>query len=473
MSSGPPARKPKPRSVSASWSLERPRSNSAPSTVLEARLAGDRREFAEVGLAQDQAIPETGAEATVHSGDGRPIGVETEEAAIRVGRLQDPLGVPTAAEGGVDLEATRGRREHRHDLVCQHRDVRCLHLSSTYRRSDPERTLEAHVMRARCQALRRPGPAPAGRRGPGRRSPTWPGARSPRDRASPRRPPRWSRPMWSRRYAGSRTRPCRSSSTSAALANTNRWKRREASLVMGSAATFAASSSQPAWVWMARHASSHRETTAPAPSWTRNFAGTAIRPLSSTVCRYSPVNTRTGSLDCGAWSCGSGFECLRVPHFPPLWTTSLHSSALKPPRQSTKSRSGSALGAVPRPQRGRHGGRPGPATCAVALGRASMAGSSPADACGWSRRRSRTERLESGPSVDSPCRTCQDGAEASAIAVSPCRSGRAARSEVGPGRGPSASAAGGAGPGRDGGRCGRTGCGRRCCPARRRSSSRC
>ena len=67
---------------------------------------------------------------------------------------------------------------------------------------------------------------------------------------------------------------------------------------MGSAATFAASSSQPAWVWMARHASSHRETTAPAPSWTRNFAGTAIRPLSSTVCRYSPVNTRTGSLDC-------------------------------------------------------------------------------------------------------------------------------------------------------------------------------
>ena len=25
---------------------------------------------------------------------------------------------------------------------------------------------------------------------------------------------------------------------------------------------------------------------------------------------------------------GRGFECLRVPHFPPLWTTSLHSSAL-------------------------------------------------------------------------------------------------------------------------------------------------
>ena len=39
--------------------------------------------------------------------------------------------MPTAAEGGVDLEASRGRREHRHDLVCQHRDVPYLHLSST------------------------------------------------------------------------------------------------------------------------------------------------------------------------------------------------------------------------------------------------------------------------------------------------------------------------------------------------------
>ena len=39
--------------------------------------------------------------------------------------------MPTAAEGGVDLEASRGRREHRHDLLRQHRDVPSLHLSST------------------------------------------------------------------------------------------------------------------------------------------------------------------------------------------------------------------------------------------------------------------------------------------------------------------------------------------------------
>ena len=117
-----------------------------PSTASKPAVAGDVGEVAEVRPAQDQAVPEAGAEATVHSGDGRPIGVETEEAAIRVGRLQDPLGVPTAAEGGIDLEAPRRRREHRHDLLSQHRDVPCLHLSSTPRRSDPERTLEAHVV---------------------------------------------------------------------------------------------------------------------------------------------------------------------------------------------------------------------------------------------------------------------------------------------------------------------------------------
>ena len=114
----------------------------------EAGRRCDPGEIAEVRLTQDEAVPEAGSEATVHSGDGRPIGIETEEAAIRVGRLQDPLGVPTAAELGVDLEAPRGRREHRHDLVSQHRDVPNLHLSSIRRRSDPERTLEAHLVGA-------------------------------------------------------------------------------------------------------------------------------------------------------------------------------------------------------------------------------------------------------------------------------------------------------------------------------------
>ena len=60
---------------------------------------------------------------------------------------------------------------------------------------------------------------------------------------------------------------------------------------MGSAATFSDSASQLAFVWIARQSSSQRETTAPVCNWARNWAGTANRPLPSTECRYSPVNT--------------------------------------------------------------------------------------------------------------------------------------------------------------------------------------
>ena len=92
---------------------------------------GHRREVAEVRLAEHEAVAEAGLEASGHSGDGRPIGVETEEAAIRVGRRQDPLGVAPAANRGVDLEAAGRGREHGHDLVGQHRKVPLRHRSST------------------------------------------------------------------------------------------------------------------------------------------------------------------------------------------------------------------------------------------------------------------------------------------------------------------------------------------------------
>jgi hypothetical protein len=39
--------------------------------------------------------------------------------------------VPTAAEGGVDLKASGAWREHREDLLRQHRQVPFLHLVST------------------------------------------------------------------------------------------------------------------------------------------------------------------------------------------------------------------------------------------------------------------------------------------------------------------------------------------------------
>src|SRR5947207_6537957 len=73
-----------------------------------------------------------------------------------------------------------------------------------------------------------------------------------------------------------------------------RWKARDAGFVRGSVAVFAASSSQPVRVRTARQLSSHLQTTAPSASCDRNFAGTASRPLSSTECRYSPVNTCLG-----------------------------------------------------------------------------------------------------------------------------------------------------------------------------------
>jgi hypothetical protein len=114
---------------------------------LEPGVRGDRRKLAEVRLPQHQAVAESRPQAGVDPGDGRPIGVEPEEAAIRRRRLQDPLGVPTAAEGRVDLEAARSRSEGRQDLRRHHGQVPFLHLSSTHRSADPERTLEAHVVR--------------------------------------------------------------------------------------------------------------------------------------------------------------------------------------------------------------------------------------------------------------------------------------------------------------------------------------
>ena len=68
------------------------------------------------------------------------------EAANPDGRLLDPLGVPTAAQGGVDVKAAGGGREHLNDLVDQHRQVPFVHRSSIPDESDPERILEAHMV---------------------------------------------------------------------------------------------------------------------------------------------------------------------------------------------------------------------------------------------------------------------------------------------------------------------------------------
>jgi hypothetical protein len=56
--------------------------------------------------------------------------------------------VPTAAQGGVDVKAAGGRGEHLDDLIHQHRQVPSVHLSSIPNESDPERILEAHLVRS-------------------------------------------------------------------------------------------------------------------------------------------------------------------------------------------------------------------------------------------------------------------------------------------------------------------------------------
>jgi hypothetical protein len=114
-----------------------PQVEQQPVDRAEARVRGDVLELPEVRPAEDQPVAEPRPQPGVDSGDGRPVGVETEEAAIRRGRLQDPLGVPTAADRGVDLKAAGSRREHLDDLLRQHRLVPFLHLSSTTGRRIP------------------------------------------------------------------------------------------------------------------------------------------------------------------------------------------------------------------------------------------------------------------------------------------------------------------------------------------------
>ncbi len=95
--------------------------------------------------------------------------------------------------------------------------------------------------------------------------------------------------------AGMRTRPCRSSSASTPPAKMNRWKSRDRWSVIGSARDLVGQG-VPAGAGVDREAAVDpaRDDRA-ASSCARNFDGTAIRPLSSTECRYSPVNTCRGS----------------------------------------------------------------------------------------------------------------------------------------------------------------------------------
>ncbi len=122
MSSGPPVRKPNPRSRSASWNEDRPRSNRAPSTAPNPAAGATSASSPEVRLTEDQPVAE-GGQALRDPVDRGLVGVQPEDAAVGLGGLQDPLGVPTAADRRVDLETAGGRRERPKDLDRHHRQV--------------------------------------------------------------------------------------------------------------------------------------------------------------------------------------------------------------------------------------------------------------------------------------------------------------------------------------------------------------
>ena len=163
-------------------------------------------------------------------------------------------------------------------------------ISPPSRRSDPERTLEAHVVALDPQPFEGLGQRIGVVESP---AVVVPAVGCPDLRVIARpddhgllgrgRPSRAGRPA-------SRTRPCRSSSASTAPENTKRWK--QAGVGIGDRHAATSPRGHPAGLGVDRQAAVHpaRDNRA-GLSCARNRAGTAIRPLSSTVCRYSPVNT--------------------------------------------------------------------------------------------------------------------------------------------------------------------------------------
>ncbi len=278
-------------------------------------------ELAEVRLSQDEPVAVARPEPRLDSGDRRPVGIEAEEAAIRVGRLQDPLGVPTAAQGGVDLKAAGRRREHLEDLLHQHRQVPFLHRSSIPNESDPERILEAHVVGARSPS---PSKAEASSCGSSSALPVVvPPVGCPDLRVVARADDDGLAVETDRvAQVGRQQDPALVVHLDLDGAREDE-SLEEARLLVGDRQRGdLARQRRPSRPWCGspgRRRASPRPST-PASSWARNFTGTAIRPLSSTVCRYSPVNTcRATPVVAWAGRLGSGAS--------PLLTTLCHFAA--------------------------------------------------------------------------------------------------------------------------------------------------
>ena len=145
MSSGPPVRKPKPRSRSASWNEDRPRSNSIPSTAPKpaaGATSASCRKFAGAGRAGRRTAARRMATRSIAAWSAssprtRPSGL----AASRIRSVCPPP--PTVASIWRLPGAGTGSRGPRPASPAGALPPSLLHRSV----ADPERTLEAHVVR--------------------------------------------------------------------------------------------------------------------------------------------------------------------------------------------------------------------------------------------------------------------------------------------------------------------------------------
>ena len=77
-------------------------------------------------MANDRPLPEAGQDAG-RLADGRRIGIEAEEAAVRRHGLQEPLGVPTATDRAVRDGAAGTEGQRGENLVDEDRQMPFSH----------------------------------------------------------------------------------------------------------------------------------------------------------------------------------------------------------------------------------------------------------------------------------------------------------------------------------------------------------
>ena len=93
-----------------------------PSTRSKPSVCRDLGDGFEIGLAQHGQFA-VARESRLGALDGARIGVDPQQPAAGASGLQDPNSVPSAANGRIDLEAARVRRESQDDLRKHHGQV--------------------------------------------------------------------------------------------------------------------------------------------------------------------------------------------------------------------------------------------------------------------------------------------------------------------------------------------------------------